>query len=241
MSKSQSIGGDTRWGGNFRGDYRPQVKIGDKWSYGEWELQLGKDWNIDPATAKTTFVDIPAGDGSLDMSEALTGEPVYGRRNIKFDLVTGIPDDQWERIRMELDNYCNGQKMRLIFPHDPHRFFIGRFNVKSVKRDGPIMTISVEVNAEPWRYKISPTIHNATVPDSGTITLRLHNERRRTNPIVKTGDDDIVLKFRNLTAELRQNGEYRMSAFYLEPGVNEVVITGKPGAIASISYQEGSL
>ena len=56
------------------------VNFGDKNTWDDWKLVPSNRPVIDPPTQKTNYIDIPGADGSLDISTALTGYPVYNDR-----------------------------------------------------------------------------------------------------------------------------------------------------------------
>lgn len=65
------------------------VRIGEIDTLSEWGLCLCSDLSIGAPELKSKWVDVPAADGALDFSQALTGGPVYKNRKITFRLVQG--------------------------------------------------------------------------------------------------------------------------------------------------------
>lgn len=216
-----------------------QVKFGDKWTHGDWGLYLQTSPTIAPATPKTNFVDIPASNGSLDLSEALTGEPVYSNRSIKIGLIFQPPERQWEAKRIEIENHLNGQKLPIIMPDDEKHYFIGRVTVAGFTKDKSIAVMQVDALCEPWRYRNNKTVYSFIIPAAGATTLNLQNEHRRVIPTFTT-DAEITVLFKELSAAVSV-GSYQITGVYLDPGSNPITIQGAEGTNVKIEYQEASL
>lgn len=218
---------------------RPQIKIGDKWSYDAWGLLLASGWNLEAAQPKTSFVEVPAGDGALDITDVLAGEPRYQTRNISFGLVLTQPEGEWESIRQTVENYCAGQRMNLVLPHDQKHYLTGRISAGDLERQAGSAVINLSAICDPWRYKTNETVVSLTVPASGTITGNLRNERRRVIPEITTdGPVDVTI---NSVTQSISAGTFTFTDFILEPGNNDVVVTGTDGTIVTFTYQEASL
>ena len=65
------------------------IKFGEYHSYEEWGLML-ISITIGLPEPKTVLIDIPGGDGVLDLSESLTGRMQYGTRKLEFRLMQEI-------------------------------------------------------------------------------------------------------------------------------------------------------
>lgn len=218
---------------------RPQIKIGDKWSFDSWELLLAMGWNLAPATVKEEYVDIPAGDGAIDISEVLSGEPRYQNRPLSFGLVFTQPEPEWEALRQKVENYCSGQRMKIILPHDTKHYLLGRIKPGDFERQAGSAVLNFEVTCDPWRYKIHETSVTVAVAAGGTYTGNLRNERRRVIPEITT-DAAISVTINGITESI-SDGTFKFTDFILDPGNNPVTVTSTPGATVTFKYQEGSL
>ena len=218
---------------------RPQIKIGDKWSYDVWGLLLAKGWSLDAAKPKTSYVEIPASDGSIDLSEVLAGEPRYLNRALSFGLVFTQAEDDWESLRQTVENYCSGQRMRLTLPHDPRHYLLGRITSGDFERQAGSAVLYFDVQCDPWRYKNNQTVVALTTPGGGTITSNLRNERRRVIPeITTTGSANITI---NGITQSVSAGTFKFTDFILDPGNNPVTVAGATGVTATFTYQEAGL
>jgi len=222
---------------------KPQIKIGDFWSYDEWGLLLNSGWSLNPASVKSVYVDIPAGDGALDMTEALAGEPRYNNRQLNFSLVFKQPEAELEDLRMAVENYCNGQKMKIVLPHDQDHYLIGRISTGQFVRQKGTAELSFTVDCEPWRYKTNITHVDVVLNGGGTYTGSLSNERRRVIPEITT-TDNIDIKINNVTISVAE-GTYKFTDLILNEGDNGFTVTstnaGTPSVTVDIKYQEANL
>jgi len=218
---------------------RPQIKIGDLWSFDAWGLLLASGWGLDSAPVKSSYLDIPGRDGAIDTTEVLSNEPKYGNRNLAFELITTAPEPEWEPLRQKVDAYCNGQKMKIILGHDQSHYLIGRVSTGKLSRGLGLASIDFRVNCEPWRYKVKETVVKITSPAEGDITKTLKNERRRVLPtIVSTGNASVTIN--GITQNI-SSGSFKFTDFILHPGKNPVRIVAAEGVLVTFTYQEATL
>lgn len=111
--------------------------------------------NIPPAIPKTTFVDIPGGDGSVDLSEAL-GEVKFKDRGCSFTF-TAFPDDDFEVKKRQVSNLLNGKRCKIIVDKDPDYYWIGRCSVDEYASDKRVHQIVVVATVAPYKLKRNVT------------------------------------------------------------------------------------
>lgn len=83
------------------------------------------DLTIGEAKLKENYVDIPGGNGSLNLSYAPQGYATYEDREISFTLFKGVNDANLEIIRSDLANKFHGQEVELTLPNDNDHFWKG--------------------------------------------------------------------------------------------------------------------
>lgn len=107
------------------------VTFGDKNSWDEWNLIPVKAGRIEFATPNVKYEseEIPGSDNVLDMSEVLTGYPLYDPRkgSITFRFYdNGTPvRERFDRLK----NYLHGRRMRAVIEDQPEYYYEGRFMV----------------------------------------------------------------------------------------------------------------
>jgi len=91
------------YGVDIRGEHEEVNTLSD---YG---LCILDDLTIGEAKLKENYVNIPGANGSLNLSYAPQGYPVYEDREISFTLFKGVDDIALEAIRAELANMFHGK------------------------------------------------------------------------------------------------------------------------------------
>lgn len=189
------------------------------------------------AEPKTTYVSIDGASGDLDMSEALTGEPVYNNRTVtaSFACTEGTYKDREELLR-KIRTALHGRKVQIIEPDDPDHYFLGRVKIKEEKNHAAYMEFTIEANCDPWRYAIQETAR--TVSASGGIDVVINNHGDKSLCPVLDVTGRVVLSFMGKTAELT-TGSYKVADLKLARGANVVNVSGT-GSV-KFAYREALL
>ncbi|MGX7200067.1 hypothetical protein [Enterococcus nangangensis] len=215
-----------------------QIEINGKWTFDDYGLLLAPDPEIGTAEPKTELIDIPAGDGSLDISEALTGEIHYKDRELKFDLL--FPEDRtdWDAIYSTILNAWHGRRLPITMPQYPEYYFEGRLHVSRLEEDNSMAKVEVKATVNPYRLKKEITKVSGTV--SGTsLVFELFNQRMSTFPTFKISAN-CQIKFNGGTYA-HSSGEFTLAEILFTEGINTVEIVVPSGTTVEISYQEGAL
>jgi hypothetical protein len=125
---------------------------------------------------KTEIIDIPGGDGVLDMTEFF-GEVKYGNRPIAYEFSTAIPHEQFPAFFSRVANALHGQKVEIVDDEDPDCYYIGRLTVSEFQAKRAIGTLTIDCDCEPYKYHLaSQTVHlcgrNMINLDAGTMTTQ---------------------------------------------------------------------
>lgn len=130
------------------------ITFGTKNSYDDWHLVATSRPLINPPTVKTKYVDIPGANGSLDLTQALTGSPAYNNREGAFEFYVLNGHKPWQELYSEIMQYLHGKEMRLILEDDPDYYYTGRFFVASWTSDKDYSRIAIQYNLKPFKYSI---------------------------------------------------------------------------------------
>lgn len=135
------------------------ITFGEKNTWNDWHLVPSSRPVFNPPSVKTKTLDIPGGDGVIDLTESLTGYPVYNNRegSIEFivlndycQLVT--THEEWYEIYSNIMDYLHGQSMKAILEDDKQYYYIGRFTVNSWKSDKDYSKIVIDYSVEPYKW-----------------------------------------------------------------------------------------
>lgn len=190
----------------------------------DWHLILtGKD--ITPPEPKTNYIELDGMNGSMDLSETLTGEITYKDRTVTATFWTdyGNVNDRYNLFR-EITTALHGKKIKIVEPDDPTHYFYGRAKIKSFTNILPYAEFTIEFTCEPWRYAINETNRKIDVNNETINTVIFNNGVKTLIPIIEiTGTIDIT--FNNATTTLH-DGTFKISSVKLKRGSNVVGVSG---------------
>ncbi len=134
------------------------ITFGDKNTYEDWHIVPSSRPVFVPPQQKTKYLDIPGADGSLDLSEAFSGYPVYENREGSFEFIVLNGFGDWAKRYSDIMWYLHGKTMRAILEDDPFYFYEGRFSVEGWDSTQPprsVLTINYSVNPYKWGLESS--------------------------------------------------------------------------------------
>ena len=182
---------------------------------------------------KTEYVEVLGADGQLDMTEAF-GDIKYNNRILKFEFAI-IESQDWEVAYSKVLNYLHGRKMKVVLD-DPDYYYLGRITVLDYESSKKIGKITIEVNAEPYKYKQIKTIVTRTVND--TLTVDYYNSRKTVIPTFTT-DAAVQITYNGNTYTISGSGTHVIPNIIFKRGFNTLTLTGT--AVVAVAYQEGDL
>ena len=77
------------------------ITFGEKNTWDDWHLVPTSRPVFHPPAQKVKTIDVPGGDGVIDLSRALTGYPVYQNRTGSFEFIVPNGFEPWEAGRIE--------------------------------------------------------------------------------------------------------------------------------------------
>lgn len=203
----------------------------------DWRAVLtAKD--VTPPTPKTNYVDIDGMSGSLDLSEALTGEITYEDRTVtaSFWIDNGTVNDRAVLLR-EIASMFHGRKIQVIEPDDLEHYFYGRVNIKSQKNIQAYAEITLEITCDPWRYALEETTRMIDVTGDYTdVVIRNSGVKSVCPTIAVTGAVDIT--YNGVKTSLT-DGVYKITDIKLRQGFNIIGVSGE--GTVTFTYREASL
>jgi hypothetical protein len=204
-----------------------RVHTGDDLGLVQEEKEIGKP------TIQTFTAEVPGRDGLLNLTRSLTGKVNYYNRPLSFQYF----GDGTRKELLDLDAYFSrfhGQTIRIIDDDYPDHYYEGEATV-STEYGSNYITITLTVDAQPFRLKLTPTVYSRQI--SGKITVYLDNESIDAIPtITVTGETSIVRNGKSVSVGA---GTYEFPDFVLVGGSNAFEVSGN-GTI-SIQYQEGAI
>lgn len=210
------------------------VLFGDKHSYYEWGLILQAK-EIQAPEPKINQIELEGRDGVLDLSDFF-GEVKYKNRSLSFQFAKmDIHQEGFLALFSVVQNALHGKVMEVILDDDPSYFYKGRVTINEWKSEKNLGQIVIEVDAEPYKYKVQETVVTKAV--TGTVELVLVNGRKKIVPTIDiTGNINLTygLNYYSLS-----EGRYELPAVRLEEGENIITLSGT--GTATFTYREGGL
>lgn len=120
----------------------------------EFDMVLESLHYAQPPEPKRKMLEIPGTNGMMDLSESLTGYPLYGNRTITMGFGTGHPKKEWPRLYSDILDRFHNQKVKLIFDDDPGYYYLGRAKVGEYERFQTLGKLVIEVDADPYKYEL---------------------------------------------------------------------------------------
>lgn len=157
-----------------------------------FQMVLLDGYTLEPPEPKTYTVDIPGGNGVIDLTESLTGDVVYKNRKQEFTFAV-IDVKNFEKVKTEVSNFLHGRAFDYTMTMDPGYTYHGRFSVDSYSHEayanGLLGQFKITVDANPYKLKEHCAYRlNAT----GGKLYRFESGRRPVHPIIECNSPCIV-------------------------------------------------
>lgn len=215
---------------------------GIKIIFNDEEIHTGDDLDlvqeekkIEKPKVQSYTVEVPGRNGLLNLTKSLTGSVTYGNRPLSFRYF-GAGDREH---LLELDAYMSkfhGQTIRIIDDDRPEHYYEGEASVET-EFHGNYITISLTVDAQPFRLKLKPTVYSHNM-GGGTTKLYIENESLEVIPTITVTGGDIKIVFNGAEITLGV-GTYTVESILFRAGVNVLTVSGTGTII--FEYQEGAI
>lgn len=224
------------------------------------------DWHLIPATrplvnppkAKLSLIEIPGADGTLDLTNVLTGRPTYSDRTGSWSFYVENGYGAWSDKFSEIMMYLHGKSLQCYLEDDPTYFYEGRFTVNQWRSDPTHSMIVIDYQLGPYkRYSLADednwlwdpfyfgdprfpdqdpgdeikNYKNMRVPntDGTPLVVTIRGDYQDVVPVITTSSRGVIL-------------EYNGTRYALTDGINinnDVVLTNGQN-ILTFTYPYGS-
>ena len=146
---------------------------------------------IAPPTPVTNFIDVPGAIGQLDMSEALTGYPLYGSRegSLSFIVLNDYEGNQnWADRYANLCWHIHGKRLKMILEDDPGYFYEGRFTVDSwdTPNSNDFSKVTIGYTLDPYKYNVNKYVSSFSISNDTRVITYSNGVVLGTMPTVPT-------------------------------------------------------
>lgn len=200
-----------------------QLIIDGKKSYDDFGVYIASR-NISSPKKKSVKETVPFSNVTYDFSK-IDGEIYWEERPLQYSFdIAEISTEKMEEVKSQLQNWLlNVHDADIFDPYIGDFHFHGSYESDSWSEDFGAGTITVSFNVYP--YKISnDNIETTISAENNEKEIVINNDSaHRIKPIL-TSTGSVIIKFGNKNYTI-SDGTY-VSAFYLEPGKNEITVTG---------------
>ncbi len=217
------------------------VTIGDKNTWDDWHLISTSRILFNPPSVKTSYVDLPGGDGTLDLTEVLAGRPTYNNRTGSWTFYVMNGYQEWYELYSDIMQYLQGKEFDAVLEDDPAFTYHGRFQVDAWRSDPTWSKIVISYNVGPYKKDVAgygdnwlwdpfnferdiiKSYKNLVV--DGTLSMVYVNETMITIPTFITTADDMTVTFKENTYTLSL-GSNTFKDLRFDSGENPLVFNG---------------
>ena len=217
----------------------PRYFYFDKYhTFHDWGLVL-TDKSIPDPEPKTNYIQLDGVSGSLDLTEALTGEVAYADRIVAATFSSSCGTyQQREAVRRQITAAIHGRKVQIIEPDDPEHYFLGRVTIKDGIRHASYSTFTIEAICDPWRYARAESTRQVEVTAGKPQDVVIVNGGVKTlSPDIRV-EGSVKLTFAGASVDLT-TGSYKVADIKLRQGDNVVGVSG--AGTVTFTYREATL
>ena len=131
--------------------------IGDKHTWEDWHLIPSSRPGVSMPQIRTKFIEIPGAFGTLDLTELLTGCPVFGDRSGSWEFIMD-PDRtdkmNWANLYQTIAMYIHGRRHTVILTDDPEYYYQGRLAVGGLQPGEAFTSITINYQLEPYKLPV---------------------------------------------------------------------------------------
>ena len=226
------------------------VKFDDIHSYYDLGLYLFEK-EIGAPEIKVNKVELTGADGDIDLSNAISGRPVFKNRILSFKFGVLNPKEKWATINSKILNTLHGKRMKVIIDDDKTYFYIGSISVNTWKSSKTHGEFVIECDVEPYKYSIVESdedwLWNPFSFIDGIAQTTRYTVAGTRKAVILTNSENIPEFISDCNLEIQFEGKtYNMTAgikkFYdlkLHAGKNEITFIGNGNV--KVVYREKKL
>jgi hypothetical protein len=203
----------------------------------DWGLLLTAKVVSDP-TPKTNYQTLDGVSGSLDLTEALTGDVAYNDRTLtaSFSLSDGTVAEREEVLR-QITATLHGKRVRIVEPDDEEHYLLGRVTITGKTNTLAYATLDIDATCDPWRYAVNESERFVSVQGDRTDVV-IHNAGVKPVTPVITVTGEVVITDNGASTELNA-GVYKIADIRLKRGANVIGVSG--AGTVTFTYREATL
>lgn len=131
---------------------------GTRNTFDDWNLVPTERPSFQPPSYEPTMLEIPGRNGLLDVSESLTGFPIYGNRTGNWEFLIYDSPLPWYETYSRVMNYLHGRRKKVFMEEEDAYEYEGRFKVSKFETGKTYSTIGIDYDLQPYKLSKWSTI-----------------------------------------------------------------------------------
>lgn len=128
---------------------------------------------------KTNYVEVPGANGKLDLSQVLTGYPLYSNRTGSIEFVVMNDFRHWQQAYTDIMTTVHNRKLYCVYEEDPEYYYVGRWSVQNWTSAEGHSKITLSYDLEPFKWRLYDSddswLWDPFNFKTGVVTSRLSN------------------------------------------------------------------
>ena len=121
-----------------------------------WHLIPTSRPTVAQAGYSTNFVEIPGRKmGPIDLSDYLTGGPLYTSRSGSFEFIVANDYEYWEDLRVKIVKFLHGKTMKMCLADDPNYCYAGKFTFNEWRSESWNSKVVINYAVSPYKMPIT--------------------------------------------------------------------------------------
>lgn len=130
--------------------------INGKHTYDDYGLFLTDKIAVSSPEPKLQQIDIPGADGTIDLTDAVTGAVNYANRTITMQFATKTKHH--EQLRTQLLNDLHGKRVQIVLDEDPEYYYTGRAVVDLSECNRSSARVTITATVQPYKLRREETV-----------------------------------------------------------------------------------
>lgn len=164
------------------------ITFGDKHTFDDWGLCLVEAPFVDAADPNLNLLEIDGGNGYINLTEVMTGEPTYQSRKKTWKFKTDAQRDDWTDIMRDIAKSVHGQYLEIRLDEQPNGYYEGVCYVDSHTVKDKVLYLNISATLQPFWYENEYTTFNETW---STTDERVISFKGVPSPNQRTTDTDL--------------------------------------------------
>lgn len=201
------------------------VQIGTYHTRTDFGLTL-YDLELGMPEVKTSYKDLPLTNGSIDLSEVVTGRPCYGTRTLRLYFAQeDRSPEAWILLCTQLSSALHGRRMPITFGFDPNYYYMGRIACETDKKSFEVSLYTITATCDPFKY--AHAVSDTDISGGSTETI-VNAGDNTVCPTLTASAGGMTVSFNSeaVFSIPTADSPTRIPELLLLPGTNTVIVTG---------------